>query len=96
MFQTKVLQEIKTRFISSIKFSEDCVFYVIMWKNIVEPDRPQMTTYHGECDLPAGQLRNICCFSTASMVRRKHFRFALVLTLHVLFSFTQVIITLWI
>jgi len=31
----------KTSFISSIKISEDCDFYVIMRKNIVEPDRPQ-------------------------------------------------------
>ena len=25
------------------KFSENCAIYEIMWKNILEPDRPQVT-----------------------------------------------------
>jgi hypothetical protein len=29
------------------QFSENRAFYDIMWKNKVEPDRPQMTIYAG-------------------------------------------------
>jgi hypothetical protein len=28
--------------------------FMIMWKNMVEPDRPQMTVYYGACALHAG------------------------------------------
>jgi hypothetical protein len=38
-------------------FFENRVVYEIMWKNIVQPDRPQMTTQYGTCALHAGQLR---------------------------------------
>ena len=37
---------------SVIFFSEKRVAYEIMWKNIVEPDRPQMTSIaHAQCML---------------------------------------------
>jgi hypothetical protein len=42
MFQTKLIEEIETHFICST-FSENHALYEIMWKNMVEPDRPQMT-----------------------------------------------------
>jgi len=46
MFQTKdVEKKIKTRFLCSITFSENRAFYEIMWKNIVQPDRPQTTIW---------------------------------------------------
>jgi hypothetical protein len=39
MFQTKVVEKIKTRILCSITFfSENHAFYEIMWKNIVWPD----------------------------------------------------------
>jgi hypothetical protein len=41
MFQTKVAEKIKTHFIFSTP--ENHVIYEIMWKNIVDPGRPQMT-----------------------------------------------------
>ena len=44
MFQTKVVEEIKTRIMRSITCSEYWAVYMIMWKNTGEPDRPQMTT----------------------------------------------------
>jgi hypothetical protein len=44
MFQTEVVKKIKTHFIFS-NFVENLVFYEIMWKNIVEPGRPQMTVW---------------------------------------------------
>jgi len=44
MFQTKVVQKIKTRIWCSTTFiSKNCAIYEKMWKNMVQPDRPQMT-----------------------------------------------------
>jgi hypothetical protein len=42
MLETEVVEKIKTRFLFHF-FSENRAVYEIMWKNIVEPDRPQMT-----------------------------------------------------
>jgi hypothetical protein len=42
-----------THFMLSNFFSENPAVYEIMWKNIVEPDRPQMATYSA-CTLRAG------------------------------------------
>ena len=47
MFQTKVVGKTKTHILCSVKgffFFNRAVCY-IMWKNIVEPNRPQMTTW---------------------------------------------------
>jgi hypothetical protein len=38
-------------------FSEYRAIYEIMWKNMVEPNRPLMKTEHGACALHVGQLR---------------------------------------
>jgi len=45
MFQIKLLEKIKTRNSYSIifLFFENRAVYEIMWENIVEQDRPQMT-----------------------------------------------------
>ena len=43
MFQTKVVEKIKIRFIISNIFLEDLTVYEIMWKNMVEQDRPPVT-----------------------------------------------------
>jgi hypothetical protein len=40
-----VVEEIKTDFIFSNFFPENRAVYEIMWKNIVEPDRPLMTVW---------------------------------------------------
>jgi hypothetical protein len=42
MFQTKVVEKIKTHISCSITFFNRAI-YEIMWKNILEPDMPQMT-----------------------------------------------------
>jgi hypothetical protein len=42
MFQTKVVENTKTHILCSVN-SENYAVYEVMWKNIVEPDRPQMT-----------------------------------------------------
>jgi len=41
MFQTKVVEKIKTRFMFN-NFFFNCTVYEIMWKNIAEPNMPQM------------------------------------------------------
>ena len=41
MFQTKVVEEIKSYF--QYFFFENRAIYEIMWKNIVEPERPKKT-----------------------------------------------------
>jgi hypothetical protein len=38
-------------------FFENLAAYEIMWKNIVQPYRPRMTTYYGICTLHDGELR---------------------------------------
>ena len=56
MFQTQIVEKIKTHFIFN-KFRpppppDTRAFHEIMCKNVVEPDRPQMTQY-GACALHA-------------------------------------------
>jgi hypothetical protein len=44
MFQTKVVEEIKTHILCSVAFfAENHAVCEIMWINIVQPSRPQMT-----------------------------------------------------
>jgi len=45
MFQTKVVQKIKTHILYYITFFDNLTVYEIMWKNIAEPDRPQTTIW---------------------------------------------------
>jgi len=78
MFQKKVAQEIKTHILCSIIFfSENRAVYGIIWKNVLELGRPQMT--YEACAVHAGELKlhththKICityCFSTAAKVAR--------------------------
>jgi len=42
-FQTKVVEKIKTHFVFNNFFSKIMPFHLIMWKNIVERGRLQMT-----------------------------------------------------
>jgi len=46
MFWTKFVETIKTHTLCSITVLKNHVVYNIMWKNTVEQDRPQMTTWH--------------------------------------------------
>ena len=45
MFPTKVAEKIKTRILCPITFPETPAIYEITWKNIVQPDRLQMTIW---------------------------------------------------
>jgi hypothetical protein len=40
MFQTKFVDKTKTHILCSITFSQNRAVYEIMWKNMVQPDRP--------------------------------------------------------
>jgi uncharacterized paraquat-inducible protein A len=46
MFQKIVVEKIKTNFFVFSNFFENRAVYEIMWKNIVEGGRPQLTIWH--------------------------------------------------
>ena len=55
MFQTKVVEKIKTHILCSINFfPENRAVYDIILKNLVEPEGPQMTSEYGAYALHAG------------------------------------------
>jgi hypothetical protein len=54
VFYTKVIEKIKTRILCSITFAENRAIYEIMWKNMLEPGRPQVTIQYDTCALRAG------------------------------------------
>jgi hypothetical protein len=74
MFQTKVVEKIKTHISCSMTFSKHFEIYEIMWKNSVELGRPQMTiwcmgiSYWIPNTSNTLRICNIHCFSTATMV----------------------------
>jgi len=43
MFQTNVVEKAKHTFHFQYPSFENSAIYEIMWKNMVQPDRPQMT-----------------------------------------------------
>ena len=46
MFQTKVVEKIKTQILCAIKIFFNCAVYEITWKNTVHPDTTQITIWH--------------------------------------------------
>jgi hypothetical protein len=46
MFQTKVVEKIKLHILCPIAIFENRAVYEITWKNVVQPDRPQVTIRH--------------------------------------------------
>jgi hypothetical protein len=58
MFKKKSCSEIQnTHFMFNKFFPESRAVYTVMWKNKVEPNKPQMTIQHGACALHAGYAR---------------------------------------
>jgi len=51
---SNVVEKIKTLFLCSITIFRKFSFYEMVWKNVVEPDRPQMAMLNGECAWRAG------------------------------------------
>jgi len=73
--QTKVAEKIKIHLLNSTLFPENRVVHDVMWKNMVQPDRPQMTITYSACASSAGYLKpqthtHTYSFSTATMVTR--------------------------
>jgi len=94
MLQTNVVEEIKTHILCSVTlffFSENLAVYEIMWKNIVERVRPQMTLWRMRiaCWITkathALTLCNTYCFSAATVVART--RLTVTLYVHCLYCF---------
>jgi len=54
MFQTILVEKIKTLVLYPITFSANRAVYEIMWKNVVEPERPQIIC----CDFAHCMLDN--------------------------------------
>jgi len=54
MFQTKVVEKMKIHTLCSATFPENRTVCDITWKNLVEPDTPEMTICYGACALHAG------------------------------------------
>jgi hypothetical protein len=73
MFQTKVVETIKTHFIFN-NFFRNPAIYELMCNNIVEPGRPHMTIWHKCFAYWITKFVNTNseyvthCFSTATMV----------------------------
>jgi hypothetical protein len=56
MFQTKVVEIIKTHILCSIFFPENRAVYEIKWKNIVAGQATDDNVVHAYCMLDAGYL----------------------------------------
>jgi len=46
MFHTEIVKEIKTHILCSVTFFLNHAIYDIMWENIVDAGRPQLTVWH--------------------------------------------------
>jgi hypothetical protein len=57
MYHTKFAEKIKTQIYVHKLFHENFVLCGIMWKNMVQTDRPQITIKYGACASYAGYLR---------------------------------------
>jgi len=97
MFQRNV-EKIKTRILCSIFFSENRAVYKIIWKNIVERRRTQMTIWRMRivCWIPKAtnthRLCNTYCFSITTVVARTCLIVNVIRTLRVLLS---IVVTAW-
>jgi hypothetical protein len=57
MFEKKSVEKIKIHILYSITCCfENHTVYEVMWKGMLQPDRPQMTIKYGACTLHAGQI----------------------------------------
>ena len=70
IFQTNVVEKIKTHTLYSITLFENRAFCEIMWKNLVEPARRQMKIWGMRiaCWLQKHVICNNYCFSIATFV----------------------------
>jgi hypothetical protein len=54
MFQTKVIEKIKTHILLSVTLSEKHAVYVVVSQNLEQPERPKMAIDYGAGALHAG------------------------------------------
>jgi len=61
MFQTKVVEKIKTHIVSSVTVLKNPAIYVIMRKKSLQLGRPQTTIWcmHIACWIPTAQTQNM-------------------------------------
>ena len=52
-------------------FPENRVVYELMWRNIVQPERTQMTIQYGACYKHTLTMCNTYCFSTTQLVTER-------------------------
>ena len=72
MFETNVIEKIKTHILYSIISPENRDLYEVMWKNMVHPDRPQMTVYGAEkMQWYTHMIYNTYCFFSAELLTRR-------------------------
>jgi len=57
VFQTEAVEKIKTQTLRSVTFFENGALMKQREKNMVPPDRPQMTIQYGACILYSGKIR---------------------------------------
>jgi hypothetical protein len=62
-----VAEKIKTRILYSICIFRKCAVYETMWKNMVEPDRPQISIKYG-----AEKMRFACRITKARRQTHAH------------------------
>jgi hypothetical protein len=78
MFQTNIVEKFRTHILCSITFFENHAVYEIMWKNVVEWGRPQMTVWRMRiaCWIPRAattpRLFSTYWFPTATIVAGTH------------------------
>ena len=75
MFQTKVVQKIKTHILCSVTFCPEIrAVYEIMWENIVERGRAQMTIWSMRvaCWIPRATDTHLECI--IKKVKQSHYR----------------------
>ena len=53
-FLNKIVEKIEKHFTFGNFFSENCVAFELTSKNMVEPEKPQITIQYGACALHAG------------------------------------------
>jgi len=55
MFETNIVEKSKTHLLGSVTFfPENLAFCELMWKNMVQPDKPHMKIQYGAFVLHAG------------------------------------------
>jgi len=94
----KLNTKIQIHFMFNIFFPENRAFCEIMWKNTVQPDRPQTNALCMPDNKDYKLTLRICnnyCFCTATMITRTRLNITLIRVLPVLLTFLKNMLTLF-